>query len=309
MGVLMDWLVTGGSGFLGRWVLSVLRASDVVALGRRCPNGWDRSRFVEADLEDRVRLSEAIGRLKPRNVLHLAGATPPASAERMYRANVLGTDGLLGALRQNGRPVRVVLVGSAAELGPVPVGRLPVDEGVECRPLSGYGLSKWAAGYLGRVAEPPLEVMSARLFNPVGPGLPPSQAFGRFARMLAEPGPDPLRMVVGDLEARRDFIDVRDVAQALVKLAETGHAGEVYHVGTGQSRSVREGLERLIELSGRRVEVETRTEARAMGPADSRAGIGKIQKDTDWAPEFAFERSLADLWAEVSRSEEPRQVA
>ena len=227
----------------------------------------------------------------------------------MYRANVLGTDRLLGALREAGLPVRVVLVGSAAELGPVPVDRLPLDEGVECRPMVGYGLSKWAAGYLGRVAGPPLEVISARVFNPVGPGLPRSQAFGRFARILAEPGSDPLRMVVGDLDARRDFIDVRDVARALVKLAESGQAGEVYHVGTGRSRSVREGLDRLIQLSGRQVEVETKSGARLMGPVDSRAEIRKIQKDTDWVPEVAFERSLADLWAEFDRPGVPRQVA
>ncbi|HEU5116951.1 MAG TPA: NAD-dependent epimerase/dehydratase family protein [Isosphaeraceae bacterium] len=305
----MDWLITGGSGFLGRWVLSELRDEDVVALGRRCPAGWAQGRFVEADLEDGVRLREIIGRLKPRQVLHLAGATPPSSIERMYWANVLGTARLLEALSETRSAVRVVLVGSAAELGPVPVGRLPVDETVECRPLPGYGLSKWAAGYLGRVAKEPVVGLSARVFNPIGPGLPPSQAFGRFARLLSEPSPDPLRLVVGDLEARRDFIDVRDVARGLVRLASLGEAGGIYHLGTGQSRSVRDGLERLISLSGRRVEVETRAESRPMGPAESRADIRKIQSETGWKPEVSFEQSLADLWYEVKRGAEARQVA
>lgn len=305
----MDWLVTGGSGFLGRWVLSALRGAEVVALGRRCPEGWERTRFVEADLEDRARLNEVIGRLRPQRVLHLAGATPPASVEKMYRANVLGTDRLLGVLRETGRPTKIVLVGSAAELGPVPEDGLPVDEGVECRPLAGYGLSKWAAGYLGRMAEPPLEVVSARVFNPIGPGLPPNQAFGRFARLLASPGLDPLRMAVGDLTGRRDFIDVRDVARAVVRLAELGRAGEIYHVGTGRSWSVREGLDRLIALSGRRVEIEIRSVARQTGPADSRADISKIRRDTGWSPEISFEQGLQDLWLDLCRNEGPRQVA
>ncbi len=305
----MDWLITGGNGFLGRWVLAELREEDVVALGRRCPAGWARGRFVEADLEDRARLGEVIGRLRPSKVLHLAGATPPISMERMYRANVMGTARLLEALSEARSAVRVVLVGSAAELGPVPVSRLPVGETVECRPLPGYGLSKWAAGYLGRTARPPVVGLSARVFNPIGPGLPPSQAFGRFARLLSEPGPDPLRLVAGDLDARRDFIDVRDVARALVDLATLGEAGGVYHLGTGRSRSVREGLERLISLSGRRVEVETRSEARPTGPADSRADIRKIQSETGWKPEISFEQSLADLWDEVKRGAEGRRVA
>ena len=97
----------------------------------------------------------------------------------------------------------------------------------------------------------PLEVMVARVFNPIGPGTPVSQALGRFASRLAEPGPDPLELAVGDLDSRRDFIDVRDVARAMVELAQRGRPGLVYHVGTGQSHRVGDGLDRLVQLSGR----------------------------------------------------------
>jgi nucleoside-diphosphate-sugar epimerase len=308
----MTWLVTGGSGFLGRHVLSAIgdRLGRVVALGRHRPVGWPIEDFVRADLDDSQGLTRAIVSLSPDVVIHTAGKTPPAPSALLYRANTRATAFLLDALRATDRPVRVVLAGSAAELGPVPIEDLPVGEDHACRPVDAYGLSKWAATKLGMDARLPLEVMSARIFNPVGPGLPTSQAFGRFASMLAEPGPNPRVMQVRGLEARRDFIDVRDVAKALITLAERGQAGSVYHVGTGQSRSVGDGLHELIRLSGLSVRIdETMAPPQRRGPADSRADIRRLVADTGWSPRVSWEQSLADLWDEASRGATARRVA
>ena len=294
------WLVTGGSGFLGRHLLAALADEEVVALGRRRPAGWDARRFVRADLDDAAGLARAVAAVAPAVVLHAAGRTPPAEPVAFYRGNTRATVHLLDALRAVGRPVRVVLAGSAAELGPVPVADLPVGEGQPCRPADAYGLSKWFATAFGLRQPPPLEVLAARIFNPIGPGLPPSQALGRFAAALARPGPDPLRLVAGDLQPRRDFVDVRDVAAALRALALRGRPGMVYHVGTGRSHGVGEGLERLIGLSGRRVDVLVAPDGRR-GPADSRADIRRIAEHTGWAPRIAWEQSLADLWDELAR--------
>src|SRR5262249_46470427 len=158
----------------------------------------------------------------PKVLIHAAGQTPPSRPDRYYRANTLATVQLLEALRALERPVRVVLTGSAAELGRIGVPATPVAEDQPCRPTDPYGLSKWLATPAALAAPPPLEVMVARVFTPIGPGTPPHQALGRFAAELAEPGPVPLRLEVGDLEARRDFLDVRDVARALIALAERG---------------------------------------------------------------------------------------
>ena len=140
--------------------------------------------------------------------------------------------------------------------------------------------------------------MVARVFNPIGPGTPPTQAFGRFADRLTDPDADPLNLVVGDLDARRDFIDVRDVARAMITLALHGNAGLAYNVGTGRSHAVGEGLERLIELSGRavRVSVDPALKSRR-GPADSRANIDRILTQTDWRPSISWEQSLETLGA------------
>ncbi len=135
------------------------------------------------------------------------------------------------------------------------------------------------------------------------PRLPASQAFGRFAARLAGSGADPLRLDVAGLEGRRDFVDIRDAAAAIVAVARSGRPGQVYHVGSGRSRTIGEGLDLLIRLSGRSVQVIPAGTGR--GPADSRADIRRIVEQTGWSPRIDFEQSLFDLWAEVSNRTDP----
>jgi GDP-4-dehydro-6-deoxy-D-mannose reductase len=287
------WLVTGAGGFLGRALLDALAARGIpaIAAGRRPVPGVA---FVPMDLGDFDGLAAAVRHARPAVVIHLAGALPPAPSGVLYDVNVGGTHRLVRALEAPGRPVRLVVAGSAAELGPVPVERLPADEATPCRPDTAYGLSKWFASRLALGARGPVEPVVARVFNPIGPGLPRAQAFGRFAALLAEAPGDPLAMAVGDLDARRDVVDVRDVAAALVALADRGRPREVYHVGSGRSVRIGDGLDELIARSGRRVEVAVAPGV-ARGPRDSRADIRKITADTGWTPAIDWRRSLADL--------------
>jgi GDP-4-dehydro-6-deoxy-D-mannose reductase len=303
------WLVTGGGGFVGRHVLEALSeapagpsgsGAEIVALGRHHPANAAGYRFVQADLNDPDGLAESLQGLAPDFVIHTAGKTPPAADEELYRANFWSTTHLLGALRRMRKPIRVVLAGSAAELGPVEARYLPVGEDYPVDPVGAYGRSKLLATRSGMAERPPLEVVCARIFNVIGPGLPHTQAFGAFAARLAEPGPDPLNMPVGRLDTRRDFVDVRDVARALVALASHGAAGQLYHVGTGVSRSVGEGLDDLVGRSGRTI--VTREDPALMqrpGPLDSRAAIDRIVKATGWEARISFEQSLDDLWCDL----------
>jgi GDP-4-dehydro-6-deoxy-D-mannose reductase len=298
------WLVTGGSGFIGRQVLASLLSRteiDAIAIGRRCPKGWSTKAFVSADLEQPDEVVGALTQVRPDVVIHSAGQTPPADSVSFYRANTLATVHLLDSLRALGRACRVVLAGSAAELGTVEAEDLPVTEDYPCRPIDAYGLSKWLATCTGLSARPPLETVMARVFNPIGPGQPVTQAFGRFAARLLEDKPEPL--VVSTLDSRRDYIDVRDVALALIALAERGQPGLIYNVGTGRSQQVGDGLARLIERHGRPVEVRVDERFAAGGPSDSRAQIARIVSHTGWEPTIAFAQSLDDLWDEaVGRS-------
>jgi nucleoside-diphosphate-sugar epimerase len=301
-------LITGGSGFLGAQVLRLLiertGIDGVVAIGRRRPESCPVKDFRRVDLGNPEGLAGLIASIAPSEVFHLAGKTPPGDPGLFYRDNTMATVHLLDALRAANRPCRVVLIGSAAELGPVPVEFLPVVEDHPVRPVDSYGLSKWLATCAGLAASPPIEVVVARVFNPIGPGLPATQALGRFADELAR-GPGPIRLTVGDVEARRDFVDVRDVARALLMLGQAGRPGRIYHVGSGRSRRVGDGLDRLIALSGRDVHIEVDPgRVRPSGPADSRADVARIASEVGWSAEIAWEQSLQDLWDDaVARSD------
>lgn len=291
--------LTGASGFLGVHLLAALRGVDglIVTFGRRKPAENLGQRHWFGDLGDFRQLKEAIDAVRPRTVFHLAGQTPHPSSRDYYRTNVRGMDHLLDALRD--RSVRLVSVGSAAEIGAIAAEEMPISETVRCRPVGPYALSKWFSTRRALQAKLPLESVAARIFNLIGPGAPNTQALGRFAELLTEPVPDPLRMVVGDLQAGRDFLDVRDAAEALLLLAAAGRPNALYHVGSGESRKVGDALNDLIRLSGRRVLLES--VVGDSGPSDSRADIGKIQRETGWSPRIDWNQSVRDLWKEAER--------
>ena len=253
------WLLTGATGFVGRHVLPLLcrgpqlaanRDDTLIVLGRRCPAGWPEAAFKPVDLTDAIQTRAAIERISPDVVIHTAGRTPPAPDEELYRIQFLGDppphERLAIAAK---KAVRIVLSGSAAELGPVSDRHLAGER----EPMLAIPSTPTDAanGWLpsGGLSEcVPMEVIVARVFNPIGPGTPASQALGRFASRLAEPGPDPLDLAVGDLDSRRDFIDVRDVARAMVELA--------------RRRSARPGLSRRhrpITTRGRRPRASRRS--------------------------------------------------
>jgi GDP-4-dehydro-6-deoxy-D-mannose reductase len=295
------WLVTGARGFLGRAIVEEARRTQrapIVTIGSGDVTAPGVDKHIATDLTDEVGVNAVIDEFEPNVVIHAAGRTPPATAGEYYRVNILGTLNLLNALCRLGSPMRVVLLGSAAELGPVPIEDLPVSEDYPCRPSDAYGMSKLLATTAGLAMRAPLDVVCARVFNPIGPRASTNQAFGYFTSHLARPGERPIRLEVGDLEARRDFIDVRDVARAVLALADCGKPGTVYNVATGRSLRVGQGLDRLVALSGRKVEVISRPGVPG-SPLDSRADISRIQTDTSWRPAVTWEQSLADLWDEA----------
>ena len=298
------WLVTGGSGFIGRHVLDALASRtgdrpEVASIGRSEPERPTSVTHHRCDLDDPSTVRRFAATIRPDVVLHLAARTPPADPRAMFRTNTGATATLLDALEALGRPCRFVHAGSIAEHGPIPSESLPAGASTPCRPADSYALSKWCASNLTRFQRRWVEGIVARIANPIGPGMSRRQAFGRFAAALAS-GRGPLRLGVGDLSARRDFVDVRDVAEALIGLGERGVPASIYHVGTGRSRTVAEGLETLALLSGRELDlhVDDSCLGRAL-PRDSRVDLGPILPDTGWMPRISFESSLRDLWDEA----------
>lgn len=299
-------LVTGAAGFTGRHLLSRLKAegrpwvagTDVSPEG---PQGLDA--YHPCDLTNPPAVAELVARARPSIVFHLAGLLGAAPEEAMRRVNVDGLRNLCEALGGHGAeadsPVRMVVVGSAAELGRRGAATLPVSEDAPCQPESPYGRTKWEATQLA-LAQPaggPVAVVIARPFNLVGPGLPAALSLGHFARQIAEVlrgRADALRC--GPLDARRDYVDVRDAAEAYVRLALGGHPGEIYNVCAGRSYRLDDLLGQMIARAGRPVKVLSDPSRRRPGDlADIYGSYAKLHRDTGWEPRIPIEQSLADL--------------
>ncbi|WP_293400346.1 NAD-dependent epimerase/dehydratase family protein [Phenylobacterium sp.] len=238
-------VVTGASGFVGRSLVAQLRMQgwDLRFLGRRADQG---PHGLAPDWSTQS-LRPALAAFRPDYIFHLAGRTQAKAAQEFYAANLLPAAQLLDGLEDlPERPV-VVLVGSAAEYGEAPEAAMPVPETHHCAPVSDYGASKLAQTELGLSrARRGWPIVVARLFNPVGPGMPEHLALGSFAARLAS-GVTSLQ--VGNLDVRRDFIAVDEAARLIVEVGQSPQAlGQVVNICSGHAYLLRELVERMVML-------------------------------------------------------------
>jgi GDP-4-dehydro-6-deoxy-D-mannose reductase len=316
----MRIFITGATGFAGSHLVEALLAQEHELFALTHPATSHQAlpehpllHSIEGDLLDLDSLKTAVQQAQPDTVYHLAGqAYPDRSWQNpalTIAINTGGTANLLEAVIAYGRP-RVVVVTSAEIYGYVSEEDLPLTENTWPQPRHPYGVSKYAAGQLTAVyaRRYDLPVVEARPFNHIGP----RQALGfvvpDFASQLAaiKLGQQPPVMSVGNLEARRDFTDVRDVVRAYQSLAEKGKPGEEYLICSGQAVSIHYLLNALIEASETAVEVMYDPER--MRPSDTPCLYGshaKITNDTGWQPEIHLRQSLNDAfldWLERLKS-------
>lgn len=289
----MRALVTGARGFVGRHLVEHLLASgdDVVQVDR-----------AEGDILDAVAIREIVEGVRPEVVYHLAGWADVGASwsdpRGALRVNAEGTLNVLEACREAGVG-RVVSVISADVYGLVAPEELPLSEDAPLRPTSPYAASKVAADALSLQAflGHGLEVVRARPFNHLGPGQ--SEAFvapalaARIARAERDGASD---VAVGNLTARRDFTDVRDVVRAYRMLAEDGEPGEVYNICRGDDVAVQDLVDRLLAMARRPIGL--RVDPTLMRPVDLpalRGDASKLEACTGWKPERSLDQTLADL--------------
>ena len=301
----MRALVTGGNGFVGGYLVAELRhrGIDTFVAGHTL-DGLD----VDAplDLSDTDNVRGVVELARPDVVFHLAAQAfvPEATAHPMatYDTNVLGTARLVDALRASPETLRtkLVFISSGEVYGAHAPSKLPLRETSLVRPATPYAASK-AAGeaiVLASVQTYGLQAVVTRAFNHIGPGQSDRFVVARFAKRLAEiaAGGDPL-FLVGNLEAQRDFLDVRDVAHAYADLALHGVAGEIYNVCSGTPTKIADILRTLVTIA--RVGVEIREDPKLMRAADTVLAYGdasKLRAATGWAPTLPLARSLRDTY-------------
>lgn len=302
-------LVIGAGGFLGGHVRDQAAAAglDVVTAGRSPLPGSPSHCRIDLAATDPAGLARTLSQQAPDVVINCAGATG-GDVPTLAAANVTGPAALVTALRQTGRAIRLVHLGSAAEYGPGEPG-VPVDEAAPARPASAYGATKLAATALvelGRATG--LDAVVLRVFNPVGPGAPESLLPGRVAGEIrrAAAGGGPVRL--GPLDAVRDFVDARDVADAAVAAAlAPALPAAVINIGSGQATPVAAMVTALVAISGHKGPVVENAvtpedgQAGPRGPAAARswqqADISRARRDLAWQPRRDLDTALADLWA------------
>ncbi|MBI2080707.1 MAG: GDP-mannose 4,6-dehydratase, partial [candidate division NC10 bacterium] len=225
--------------------------------------------------------------------------------------NAGGTVSLLEAAAAAAPGARVLVIGSAEAYGEVEEDDLPLTEDRPLRPLTPYGLSKAAAEKVALfyARSRGLPVLVARAFNHTGPGQEPTFVCSDFARQIAriEAGLTGAVLRVGDLTARRDFSDVRDVVRAYDLLLEKGTPGETYNVCSGRAWSIGEILEILRGLAGTPIAVEADpTRGRSEDVPVLVGSFAKLEAATGWRPAIPLPRTLKDLldsWRAVVEKE------
>lgn len=289
----MRALVTGSNGFVGRWLIAHLES-----LGDQV-TGLD----AEVDVTDAAAISSAVQAAAPEAVFHLAAQASVGASwsdqAATYLVNTVGSVNVLCAAAACASPPRVVLVSSSEVYGKVGPSDLPIREDQPFAPVSPYAASKAAAeiaaiqSWLGSG----VEVVRARPFNHTGPGQRTDFVVPALARQVAEAVQSGASaLYTGNLDARRDISDVRDVVRGYRALAVSGKAGEAYNVCSGKAVSIREVAERLLRIAGVELPIVVDPErVRPVDLAELRGDPSKICEATGWSPEVDLDDTLADV--------------
>jgi len=265
-----------------------------------------RLRLRHADLRDPEGVQVLVGEVQPDCIFHLAAQSfVPASFADPWdtlQNNIRAQLNLLEAVRRSGRDVRVLVIGSNEEYGAPRPEELPQTEESPLRPNNPYAVSKVAQDFLGLqyYLAYGLSVVRVRPFNHTGPGQAPRFVVPAFASQIAriEAGLQAPVMQVGNLEAARDFTDVRDIVRAYHLAVSQGEPGEVYNLASGRPQSVRGLLEMLLSYSRTQIRVER--DPSRYRPVDVPVVYGsaaKFHRRTGWEPQIPLEQTLRDILA------------
>jgi GDP-4-dehydro-6-deoxy-D-mannose reductase len=256
------------------------------------------------DLCDPEAVQRMLDEIAPDVILHLAAlANVGDSWENAWfvlKNNIRGQLSILDALLRLGAAPRLMVVGSNEEYGLVRPDDLPLTEESPLRPNNPYGVSKVTQDMLGLQyhLSHDLPIVRVRPFNHIGPRQSPGFVAPDFARQIAEAeaGLRPATIQVGNLEAQRDFSDVRDIVRAYYLAVVHGVPGEVYNIGSGQAHSIQELLDTLLSYSHAEIKIET--DPKRLRPSDVPAVLcdaSKFRALTGWTPTIPFAASLRDV--------------
>ena len=310
-------LIIGAAGFVGNYLIDHMLDEGIwsvsvtkMAFEKIEKQGVD---IYDLDIMDCNAISALLEKVHPEYIFHLAAQSSVAVSwkkpDLTVDVNIKGSIHVLDAIRKLDYKPRVLLIGSGEEYGKVRPEDIPIKEDVLPHPGNLYAATKNCQNSIGKIFADAFEmdIMSTRSFNHIGPNQAPIFVVSDFCKQVAEMEKgiregtvkDPV-IHVGNLTAKRDFTDVRDVVRAYCMLMENGKAGETYNVGTGHAVSIQSILDSILSLSSAEIRVEV--DPSRLRPVDVpiiEPDIGKLKKATGWNPEISLQRTLRetlDFW-------------
>lgn len=303
-------LIIGGAGFVGRYLADYLQNDceyEVVSTKMK-QEVLDGVSYEVRDMNLLVKeeVEHLIQEVAPDYIFHLAAQSSVAvswsNPQLTVDVNIKGTLQLLDVLKETEYKGKTLLIGSGEEYGRVHPDEVPIVEDTVLRPGNIYAATKCCQNMLGSIYAKAygLELIMVRAFNHVGPKQAPQFVIADFCKQIVEVEKGLREPVihVGNLKAKRDFADVRDVVAAYECLVRQGKSGETYNVGSGVAYAIEDVLNQMIELSGQQIKVEV--EQARLRPIDVPiivADITKIKEDTDWEQKISLEQTLKDTLA------------
>jgi GDP-4-dehydro-6-deoxy-D-mannose reductase len=305
-------LITGIAGFVGSHMAELLLSKGYEVYGLCRPRSKmdhiesikSKLHLEDADLLDSHSLYSTISKIRPDYIFHLAAQsfvpTSWGSPAVTLEVNIVGSANVFEAVRQVGIDPVIQIACSSEEYGLVHEDEVPIKETNPLRPLSPYAVSKLAMDYLGYqyFESYKMRIIRTRGFNHTGPRRGDSFAESTFAKQIAmiEKGKQEPIIYVGNLEASRDYTDVRDMVRAYLLAVEKCDPGEVYNIAVGSAVKIADVLNMMLAMS--KVKVQIKEDPARMRPSDVPILIGdnsKFVAKTGWSPQIPFTKTAEDL--------------
>lgn len=303
----MKALIIGGAGFVGSYLINHLYhdCKWKVAV-TKLENEIIEEHYVtkyNLDILNKEAIHQVLKEVRPDYIFHLAAQSSVALSWKnpalTIDVNIKGSINVLDAIRELDYNPRILLIGSGEEYGHILPEETPITESNHTRPGNIYAATKTCQNMLGKIYSDAyqMDIIMVRAFNHIGPKQSPIFVVADFCKQVAEieKGLREPVIKVGNLRAKRDFTDVRDVVRAYSLLIQKGTAGETYNVGNGEAIKIEELLQKILSFSTANIKIETDlTKLRPIDVPIIEADISKLQDCTGWKRKISLEQTIME---------------